>query len=337
MGCEDLGQHYYDIGDLPNAIKAYAKEREYVQTQSHIAIVNHHLIQLFIDQANWLSVQSTVQKLRNLSQTPGEAEKAQPKLAVAMGLAQLSTGGFKEAAMSFISTDPRIIGAKLDDFDDIEAYNKIMTPNDIAVYGGLCALASMDRSELQSRVLDNARFRNYLELEPHIRRAISFFVASKYSSCLTILESYKSDYLLDLYLHKHIEDIYFRIRSKAIVQYFVPFSCVTLASLASAFNTDESTIERTLVEMIGAGSLDARIDLENRVLLARQVDERTEVHKEALAMAKEYERTIQLRILRMEIINAGLEIKAPKEQTQLTGNMFMGDVKGKRKSLRDLV
>ena len=334
MGCEDLGHHYFLIGDLPNAIKAYAKEREYVQTQSHIAIVNQHLIHVFIDQANWLSVQSTVQKLRNLSQTPAEAEKAQPKLAAAMGLAQLSTGSFKEAAISFISTDPRMLGTKLDDLDDTEAYNEIMTPNDIAVYGGLCALASMNRNELQSRVLDNARFRNYLELEPHIRRAISFFVASKYSSCLTILESYKSDYLLDLYLHKYIEDIYFRIRSKAIVQYFVPFSCVTLASLASAFNTDEATIERTLVDMIGAGSLDARIDLENRVLVARQVDERTEVHKEALVMAKEYERTIQLRILRMEIINSGLEIKVPKEQTQLTGDIFMGEMKGKGKGLR---
>lgn len=348
MGCEDLGRHYHLIGDLSNAIKAYSKERESVQTPAHIAIMNMHLMHVSIDQGNWLSVQSFVQKLRSFSQgsSSGEIVRAQPKLSAAMGLAQMATGSYKDAALSFLATDPRMLQAKLDDPNDSEAFNEILSPNDIAVYGGLCALASMNRQELQTRVLDNANFRNYLELEPHIRRAISFFVSSKYSSCLAILESYKSDYLLDLYLHRHVNEIYFRVRSKAIVQYFIPFSCVTLSALASAFNTDEATIERTLVNMIGSGTLDARIDLENRVLLARQVDDRQEVHAEALSMAKEYERTLQLRLLRMEIINAGLEVKNPKGPnpmsmdsltnarggSNMAGDMFMGmDAKGKGK------
>ena len=318
MGCEDLGRHYHLIGDLPNAIKAYSKERDSVQTPAHMAIMNLHLMHVAIDQNNWLGVQSHVHKLRNLTQTPTEAERAQPKLCAAMGLAQMATGNYRDAAMSLLATDPRMLQARLDDPNDPDAYNEVVTPNDIAVYGGLCALASMNRNELQIHVLGNSAFRNYLELEPHIRRAISFFVSSKYSACLTILESYKSDYLLDIYLHRHVNEIYYRIRSKAIVQYFIPFSCVTLAALATAFNTDETTIERTLVNMIENGTLDARIDLEERVLLAQQIDHRRQVHEEALAMAKEYERTVQLRLLRMEIIHAGLEVKVPKGQDDLS-------------------
>lgn len=338
MGCEDLGQHYHQIGDLANSIKSYSKEREYLQTPSHMIGMNMHLVHVSIDQGNWLSVQSTIQKLRNLQLSSHENEKIQSKLAAAMGLAQLATSNYKEAAASFLDTDPRMI-SRAEDPNDPDSYNEVLTPNDVAVYGGLCALASMNRNELQHRVLENSSFRNYLELEPHIRRAISFFVSSKYSSCLAILESYKTDYLLDYYLHRHIDEIYFRVRSKAIVQYFVPFSCVTLEALANAFNTDEDTIERTLVDMIGAGSLDARIDLENRVLLARQVDARAGVHKEALAMAKEYERTAHLRLLRMEIINAGLEVKAPKMQDgsrSIAGDIFGGDPsKGKGKGIRN--
>ena len=352
MGCEDLGRHYHLIGDLSNAIKAYAKERESVQTPAHIAIMNMHLMHVSIDQGNWLSVQSSVQKLRSLSSSNsgGEIDSAQPKLAAAMGLAQMATGSYKDAAISFLATNPRMLQAKLDDPNDPDAYNEILTPNDIAVYGGLCALASMDRNELQIRVLENSNFRNYLELEPHIRRAISFFVSSKYSSCLQILESYKSDYLLDLYLYPHLSEIYFRVRSKAIVQYFIPFSRVTLTALATAFNTDETTIERTLVDMIGNGTLDARIDLQERVLLAKRVDDRREVHEGALAMAKEYERTLQLRLLRMEIINAGLEVKPPAGKdvmsmssltnprggpSSMVGDVFMGmDAKGKGTNLR---
>ena len=334
MGCEDLGHHYHTIGDLANAVKAYSREREYVQTPAHLVNMHMRIIHVSIDQGNWLSVQSAVQKIRNLQLRAEEAEKIQPKLAVAMGLVHLAGGNYKEAAFCFLSTDPCIIG-RADNPNDSEAFNEILSPNDVAVYGGLCALASMDRNELQQKVLENSSFRNYLELEPHIRRAISFFVSSKYSSCLATLKSYKPDYLLDIYLQRHINDIYFRVRSKAIVQFFIPFSSVTFEELAKAFSTDEETIERTLVEMIGNGSLDARIDLKYRLLVARQVDERSELHRDALEMAEDYERTAHLRLLRMETINAGLEVKAPMSQDGSTGNqageLFGGEgSKGKR-------
>ena len=71
--------------------------------------------------------------------------------------------------------------------------------------------------------------------------------------------------------------------------------------------------------MIKRGNLNARIDLVDRVLVANTVDERRKVHEEALAMAEDYERTAHLRILRMEILNAGLEVKAPKGQGSLMG------------------
>ena len=319
MGYDDLGQHYYQIGDLANSTKSYARMRDYCTTPSHITIMCFRIIQVSADQANWLAVQSNVQKIRNQTQRPDDVEKARAKLSAAMGLSQLASGSYADAATSFINTDPRMLQAKLDDPVDEEAYNELITPNDIAVYGGLCALASMTRDELQTRVLENANFRNYLELESHIRRAVSLFVSSKYSACLSILESYKSDYLLDVHLQRHIPEIYFQIRSKAIIQYFIPFSRVTLSTLATAFNTDEQSIESELIDMIERNSLDARIDLEHRILVARQIDHRERVHAEALATAKDYERTAHLRILRMEILNAGLEVKTQKTQGLSSG------------------
>lgn len=270
------------------------------------------IINVAIDQCNWLAVQSNVQRLRAPGQRLQDNDKISAKLSAAMGLTLMNSGSYKDAAQAFLDTHPRMATAKLDDPDDEEAYNEVLTPNDIAVYGGLCALASMTRDELQKRVLDNASFRNYLELEPHIRRAVSFFVASKYSSCLSILESYKPDYLLDIHLQSHLQELYFQVRSKAIHQYFIPFSCVTLSALASAFNTNEPTIEYEVTSMIKRGDLNARIDLVDRVLVAKKVDGRSKVHREALAMLKEYARTAHLRILRMEILNAGLEVKALK-------------------------
>ncbi len=314
MGYDDLGQHYHRIGDLVNSAKAYQRMRDHCTTPSHIMIMSMRLINVHIDQANWLAVQSSVQRLRAPGQKYPDADKISAKLSAALGLAHLNSGNFHEAAKTLIHADPRMVQAKLDDPNDEEAYNEVITPNDIAVYGGLCALASMTRDELQRSVLDNSSFRNYLELEPHIRRAISFFVSSKYSACLAILDSYKPDYLLDIHLQRHLNELYFQIRSKAIYQYFIPFSHVTFAALASAFNTDESTIEAELTFMIKRGNLDARVDLVDRVLLAKQVDARNKAHKDALAMAREYDRTALLRMLRMEILNVGLEVKAQKGQ-----------------------
>lgn len=308
MALDDQGQHFHRIGDLINSVKSYGQMREHCTTPSHVVIMNLRLINVSIDQGNWLAVQTTVQKLRSPGQLSAEAQRLTAKLSAAMGLALLASGNYGEAARELIETDPRMVQAKLDDPFDEEAFNEVMTSNDIAVYGGLCALASMDRNELQKQVLENGKFRSYLELEPHIRRAITFFVSSKFSACLSILESYRSDYLLDIHLQRHLGELYFQIRSKAIQQYFIPFSRVTFAALATAFDTDMQTIEGELTSMIKRKHLDARIDLVDHVLLAKTADARSKVYENALKMAKDYERTAHLRILRMEMLNAGLEV-----------------------------
>ena len=314
MGYDDLGHHYHQIGDLSKSNKAYSQMREFCTTNSHIVFMNMHLINVCIDQHSWFAAQNHIQRIRGQSgsQKYSEAEKNSAKLSAASGLTYMAQAKYKEAAEELLSADPRMSQAKLDDPADEESYNEVLTPNDIAVYGGLCALASMTRDELQKQVLDNSGFRNYLELEPHIRRAISYFVSSKYSACLSILDSYKADYLLDIYLQRHIPQLYHEIRSKALQQYFIPFSCVKFSALATAFNTDEPTVEFELTQMIKRGNLDARLDLFDRVLLARKVDNRSEVLAEALATAEEYERTAHLRLLRMGMLNAGLEVKAHK-------------------------
>ena len=328
MGYDDLGQHLHRTGDLVDSAKAYQRMRDYCTTPAHIMIMTLRLINVHIDQENWIAVQSNVQRLRSSNQKALDAEKISAKLSAAMGLAYLKLGNFRMAAQEFIEADPRMVQAKLNDPSDEETYNEVLTPNDIAVYGGLCALASMTRDELQKLVLDSSSFRNYLELEPHIRRAISFFVSSKYSACLAILDSYNADYLLDIHLQRHLDKLYFLVRSKAIQQYFIPFSRVTFAALASAFNTDEDTIEIELTSMIKRGDLDARVDLVDRVVVANQVDPRAQAHEEAMSIAKGYERTALLRIGRTEALLAGLEVKEPKGQGMSAMGMDGADDSG---------
>lgn len=68
---------------------------------------------------------------------------------------------------------------------------QVISANDVATYGGLCALASFDRAELKAKVIDNAEFKQFLELEPQIREIIYSFYQSKYTACLDALERIK--------------------------------------------------------------------------------------------------------------------------------------------------
>ncbi|KAL6239329.1 CSN complex subunit 1 [Aspergillus navahoensis] len=311
MGNEELGQHYHQIGDLTSAFKAYSRMRDFCTTPSHIASMLFKIISVAIERGDWLNVQSNVHRLRSQGGKPEEQTKHQPKTSAAMGLSQLHSGSYLEAANSFIATDPSLG----------DTYNEVLSSNDVAVYGGLCALASMDRNELQRRVLDNSSFRNFLELEPHIRRAISFFCNSKFRPCLEILEAYRVDYLLDIHLQRHVQTLYNRIRTKSIQQYLIPFNRVSLKSMARIFvlgaptgqssqSDSNSAFVKELISLIQDGTLDARIDLEKHVLVSSQGDKRIEVQEAVLESLDNYIREAHLRLLRSNIIRAGLEVRS---------------------------
>lgn len=56
-----------------------------------------------------------------------------------------------------------------------------VVPQDIAVYGGLCALATLTRAELRTKVVENPAFKQILDLSPSIRDIILDFFASRYA------------------------------------------------------------------------------------------------------------------------------------------------------------
>ncbi|GFP58939.1 hypothetical protein ACSS6W_008293 [Trichoderma asperelloides] len=303
MGNEDLGKHFESIGRLSEATEAYNKMRHDVSTTKHIFDCGMHLASVAFQRHDWATVLSNVGKISNIQSGDDEQEQ-QAYTKVASGVALMGMGNFHDAAMTLIHTNPNVSPTE---------YSTVASPNDVAIYGGLLSLATMDRTALQSRILDNQSFRTFLEHEPHIRKAISLFVNGRYSTCLSILESVRADYLLDIYLQPHVPAIYSLIREKCIVQYFIPFSCVTLDSLDAAFGKHGQSVEPELIRMIRDGSLKARIDAKNKLLVAVSPDPRLVVQTNALHVARKYELEAKERLRRMNIIAAGLEVIGVKK------------------------
>ena len=116
------------------------------------------LVLVCIEQNSFNSVSNNVAKIRNHLRTEEEIAAHQPKICVATGLTHLSHNLYLEAVCAFIST-LNTLG---------NTYTSVVTMNDVAICGGLCALASMDWKMLKEEVLNNTMFRNFLKLELHI-------------------------------------------------------------------------------------------------------------------------------------------------------------------------
>ncbi|KAF5567652.1 COP9 signalosome complex subunit 1 (G pathway suppressor 1) [Fusarium napiforme] len=323
MGNEDLGLHFEKTGYLEAAAEAYNRMRQDVTTTKHIIDCGIHLVNVYIARRDWTMVLNNLGKIVGVQS--GEEERLyQPYTKLVSGIALLGLKHYKDAAYNFLQVDFTIPPAQ---------YNHIASPNDIAIYGGLLTLATMDRHELQARVLDSQSFRSFLEHESHIRKAISLFVNGRYSSCLAILESIRNDCLLDIYLQRHVPALYSQIRRKCIVQYFRPFSCVTLESLNQAFAQEGESVDTELVSMIREGILKARLDIKEQLLIADQPNPRLEMQKQALEVATQYEEEAKERLRRISLIAAGLEVAGRAKGPGLGGRGIDEEWYGEGKAL----
>jgi len=226
------------------------------------------------------------------------------QLKATAGLAHIENKKYKAAAKKFIETS----------FELGNKFNDVIAPEDIAIYGSLCALAEFDRRELKTEVLDNAQFQNYLELVPRLGECLSDFYNSKYATCLAYLETLKNDLLLDIHLHDHVQSLYDKVRTKALVQYFSPYTSVDMNKMAQAFQVTMVDLEKELSKLIVDGTISARIDSHNKRLYSRKVDERRETFDKAIILGEEFQTNTRAMLIRVNLIRNNMLVKPQKNQ-----------------------
>eukprot|EP01135_Chromosphaera_perkinsii_P000285 Nk52_evm54s62 gene=Nk52_evmTU54s62 len=319
MGHNDLGDFHYERGELAQALKCYSRTRDYCTTSRHIVQMCLNVIKVSMELGNWAHVLTYVSKAEN---TPDIQEDlvVVAKLKCCAGLAHLAFKKYKRAGICFLEAS----------YDYSNALPEVIAAKDVAVYGGLCALATFDRSELKEKVKNNNVFKLYLELEPEIRELMNDFYESKYRSCLNYLDAMKDDLLLDMCLSEHVEPLYEMIRSRAIIQYFSPFLSVDLSRMAEDFNTTVNGLESELTALIMNDMINARIDSHNKVLHARKVSQRTIAFKKAMEVGEDYKRHIEVGLLQIALKKNNFSINAGNGNNDSSGQRGPGalDVSG---------
>jgi len=316
MGHNDLGNHFYAVGNLNEALKSFMRTRDYGTTTKHTLDMCLSIIRVAIEMGNFSHVTNNVAKAETQPDLSTDISVV-AKLRAAAGLAHLDGGKYKQAAQKF--TQMKIEVGKENNQPVIKnihpdelCYSEVIAPQDVAVYGGLCALATFERPELASKVMEDSAMKQFLELVPDVREIISDFYHSRYSSCLALMEKIRGDLMLDMYMNAHVDKLYNMIRSKALIQYFTPFASVQMEMMAQAFSTTVPELQKELTELIMKKDIKARIDSHNKIIYARQADQEVSTFHKALQTGLEYERQTKALLLRLDLIRNDMSIKASR-------------------------
>ncbi|KAG8391772.1 hypothetical protein BUALT_Bualt01G0221700 [Buddleja alternifolia] len=276
MGYNDFGDFYYAHGQLGEAFKNYVRTRDYCTTSKHIIHMCLNAILVSIEMGQFTHVASYVSKAEQSQDAldPVTIEK----LHCAAGLAYLEGKKYKLAARKFLETGPEL-----------------------------------GNNYTESKVIDNINFRNFLELVPEMRELINDFYTSHYASCLEYLRNLKTNLLLDIHLHDHVETLYEQIRNKALIQYTLPFVSVDLHMMANAFNTNVTGLEKELEALITNDQIQARIDSHNKILYARHADQRNGTFQRVLQTGNEFDREVRAMLLRANLIKHDYNLKTSRK------------------------
>ncbi|XP_035231253.1 COP9 signalosome complex subunit 1-like, partial [Stegodyphus dumicola] len=322
-GHDDLGDHYLDCGDLSNALKCYSRARDYCTSGKHVVNMCLNVIKVSVYLQNWSHVLTYVNKAEGTPEVAEVNEKdanqlVLTKLKCAAGLAELATHKYKSAAKNFL----------LASFDHCD-FPDLLSPNNVAMYGGLCALASFDRQELLKNVISSSSFKLFLELEPQLRDIIFRFYESKYASCLKLLDEIKvtkQSIFQDSSFTVMVKILYHMPKNMVRHQYFSPYSSADMNKMAQAFNTTVSALEDEIMQLILDNQIQARIDSHNKILYAKDIDQRSTTYERAIKMGKEYQRRTAQLILRAAMLRNNIQVKSPPREGSQGNELSMTPV-----------
>ncbi|CAF1631761.1 unnamed protein product [Rotaria sordida] len=119
----------------------------------------------------------------------------------------------------------------------------------------------------------STNMKQYLELEPFICDILYKFNETSYSSCLALMSQFEPIFALDQYLASHLRRLYYEIRYRIIVIYFLPYKNGSMTVMARQLNRTIDIFEDEFVHLIRLGKIKARIDSKNKILYVADTDQ----------------------------------------------------------------
>lgn len=304
MGHMEVGNLLMERGLVQEALKSYFRSRDFFSTPQHntdmcmavaIASVNAGLLRQAVTYANKI-------------ETGLEDPVMRSKIRIIVGLNALLENQFRVAAKNFLEVD---VSAN---------FSSVLAAEEVAIYGCMCALATLPRGDLRRQLLESKSFKPLLDLVPEFKSLASSFCNSEYGACLSQLQQLKPLLLVDIHMNKSAETLCTTISDLILIQYFTPYNSIDLRRMAEAFSTDIATLENSLAQLISKGKLPARIDSQAKTMHRRQEDDRTITLAKVKKLAKMHTAEIQRGVLRLSLLqNNNFMVTAREGKSSMAG------------------
>jgi COP9 signalosome complex subunit 1 len=151
----DLGMYHFERSDFVWASKMFMRTRDHCSNNSQMLDFCLAVLRTYVLTQNWPMVSPYVGKAEGILADPktDRHKQIQAQMHAVAGLADLSMGRYRQAAVNFSK-----VGSELgSSFDDVIA------SIDVARYGVLTALATHDRTAIRSQFLNSQTFSTHLE------------------------------------------------------------------------------------------------------------------------------------------------------------------------------
>jgi COP9 signalosome complex subunit 1 len=313
LGYNDLGDFHYERGNLDEALKSYIRTRDYCTMPRHNAEMCIRVINVSIDLLQIRNVSNYVSKAGNAITEP----VFRSKLKAAAGLVAIAEGQYKLAARNFLEVEP----------DLSESFSTVIAAEDVAMYGTLCSLATLDRPSVRKALIEAPNFKCFLELTPEIKLLVQNFLSGKYGECLLFLDTIKPQLLLDIHLSKHAERLVAEILERMILLYFSPYSVVDMNKMAAAFSMDLARLEKLVAGLISKDRVSARIDSQKKTIHRRQHDVRSIAINKVLNLSQKNLNEVKRGVLRLSVMQCNFYVSprdAPTTSRGAGGNSSSG-------------
>ncbi|CAF3586130.1 unnamed protein product [Rotaria socialis] len=150
------------------------------------------------------------------------------------------------------------------------------------------------------------------------------------------MSQFEHIFALDQYLASHLRTLYYEIRHRVSVIYFLPYKNASMTVMARQLNTTIDIFEDEFVHLIRLGKLKARINSKNKILYVTNTDQRWHPYQHALTTTKQSEKLTRALLLRSAIIKANLSVKddsistsiRPSNNNNVSHRQFASNVPG---------
>ncbi|KAH9974350.1 G protein pathway suppressor 1 [Lactifluus volemus] len=299
MAHRDLAEFYRVTGDFDNALRHHTKSREFCTTTQNMLEMCLSVLELLLEQRTFSHVPTYVFKAESAldgvissghgssglgvsgSKKVDQHQTVEAKLALCTALSHLSNGNYAKAAQDFLQPMSATALAPW--------AGSIISTGDIGVYATLCALATLGRAELKTRVVESEGVAGEGE---GMKELLEAWMASNFRAVLELLSRFSARLLLDPLLGTHVWALIALIRSRAVVLYFQPFATIRLERMSAAFGWTVEDTEREVVALIQRGTSSVG---------ARSTNPRAQLYAHAIKSGVEMQRATNKLLLRLQL------------------------------------